>query len=856
MRILHILDHSIPLHSGYTFRTAALLREQRLRGWKTFHLTSPKQGICTVADEEIDGLHFFRTPVRSGWHTWVPLLRERAMMRDLERRIEEVVKQIKPDLLHAHSPVLNALPALAVGRRTGIPVVYEVRAFWEDAAVDHGTTREGSLRYRVTRALETRALRQADHVFTICEGLRADIAARGLPDSKVTVIPNAVDVAAFDAGAAPDAHVLAQLGLQNGLQKRTVIGFIGSFYAYEGLDLLIDALPKVLTRIPNSCLLLVGGGPQEAALKARALALGVGDKVIFTGRVPHHQVQGYYDAVDVLAYPRHSMRLTELVTPLKPLEAMAQQRLFVASDVGGHRELIQHGKTGVLFKAGDAEALAASIVDLLGQPQRWPALKQAGRAFVENVRNWRNSVAAYAPVYERLVPGQSGGTLGRSTLGGSTPGGSTPGQRRPIHVVVLSSLFPSAVQPVAGLFVRERMFRLGQRVNLCVVAPAPWFPLQRVLRFFRPHFRPGAPRHEKQTGFDVWYPRYFSFPGVLKRFDAMLMALGAYPRLWALQRAGRLDLIDAHFAFPDGCAAVLLGRWFGVPVSVTLRGSEVRQARDPYLARRLAAGLHGAQRIFAVAGSLKTVAVNLGIPAEKIEVVGNGVDAERFAPIERSLARTRLQIAANSKVLVSVGGLVPGKGFHRVIEVLPALMQRFPGLVYLVVGGPSLAGDMRAALAAQVERLGLSDHVRFMGQIPPQELAGILSAADVFVLATANEGWANVFLEAMACGLPVVTTEVGGNREVVCSAEVGTLVPFGDAVALREAVATALEHPWDRQAIRRFAERNTWTPRIDQIDSALTAMRSEYLRTPGQAVSLAANQPEAIEPERSPGGQL
>ena len=180
---------------------------------------------------------------------------------------------------------------------------------------------------------------------------------------------------------------------------------------------------------------------------------------------------------------------------------------------------------------------------------------------------------------------------------------------------------------------------------------------------------------------------------------------------------------------------------------------------------------------------------------------------------------------------MSVGGLVPGKGFHRVIEVLPALLQRFPGLVYLVVGGPSLAGDMRAALGAQVAQLGLSEHVRFMGQIAPQDLAGILSAADVFVLATANEGWANVFLEAMACGLPVVTTDVGGNREVVCSAEVGALVPFGDAGGLSDALTAALEHPWDRQAIRRFAERNSWTPRIDQIDAALTAMHQEHRRT-------------------------
>ena len=830
MRILHILDHSIPLHSGYTFRSAALLREQRLRGWETFHLTSPKQGASAAAEQDIDGLHFFRTPLRASWQTKVPLLREWAMMRDLERRIEQVARQIRPDLLHAHSPVLNALPALAVGRHLGIPVVYEVRAFWEDAAVDHGTTREGSLRYRLTRALETRALRQAHHVFTICEGLRADIAGRGLPPGKVTVIPNAVDVAAFDAGAAPDAGVRARLGLR----ESTVIGFIGSFYAYEGLDLLIEALPQVLTRLTSACLLLVGGGPQEAALKARAAALGVGDKVLFTGRVPHGQVQGYYDAVDVLAYPRHSMRLTELVTPLKPLEAMAQQRLFVASDVGGHRELIEHGNTGVLFKAGDAGALADSIVDLLGHPERWPALKKAGREFVENVRNWRNSVAAYAPVYERLAPAHGAAQAITPVSSAVSPALS---QRRPIHVVVLSSLFPSAVQPGAGLFVRERMFRLGQRVHLSVVAPAPWFPLQRLLRVFRPYFRPGAPRYELQSGFDVWYPRYFCFPGVLKSADALLMAWGAYPRLRALKRAGRLDLIDAHFGFPDGCAAVMLGRWLDVPVSVTLRGSEVRQARDPQLARKLAAGLQSAQRIFAVAESLKTVAVNLGVPADKIEVVGNGVDAERFAPIDQSLARARLRLDATQKVLVSVGGLVPGKGFHRVIEVLPVLLKRFPGLVYLVVGGASLAGDMRLELDAQVDRLGLRNHVRFLGQRPPQELAGILSAADVFVLATANEGWANVFLEAMACGLPVVTTDVGGNREVVSNAAVGTLVPFGEPAVLSDAIAAALEHPWDRQAIRLHAERNSWTPRIDQIDAALTALCAEHRGENGAGTS-------------------
>ena len=398
MRILHVLDHSIPLHSGYTFRTAALLREQRARGWQTFHLTSPKHGAADVSEETIDGLHFFRTPTQPS-ASKLPVLGELALMSALTNRLQTVVDQVRPDIIHAHSPVLNALPALKVGRRNGIPVVYEIRAFWEDAAVDHGSTREGSLRYRATRALETRAIRQAGHVFTICEGLRSDIVDRGVPSTKVTVIPNAVDVQGFQLAQAAEPALQARWGLQG----RTVVGFIGSFYAYEGLDLLVAALPLLLKSRPDIVLLLVGGGPQDAALKAQAQALGLGDQVVFTGRVPHAEVNRYYDLIDVLAYPRHSMRLTELVTPLKPLEAMAQGHLFVASDVGGHKELIRHGETGWLFKADDVNALSEAILDMLQHRARWPELRANGRQFVETVRNWRNSVVNYEAPYQALV---------------------------------------------------------------------------------------------------------------------------------------------------------------------------------------------------------------------------------------------------------------------------------------------------------------------------------------------------------------------------------------------------------------------------------------------------------------------
>lgn len=396
MRILHILDHSIPLHSGYTFRTAAILREQRALGWETFHLSSPKQGVTAAMVEEVDGLTFHRTALPPAAASGVAELRQ---MRAVQARIEELARELRPDVLHAHSPVLNAIPAIRAGKKLGIPVVYEIRAFWEDAAVDHGTTAEGSVRYRVTRALETWALKRIDHAFTICEGLRRDIVSRGIPESKVTVIPNAVDVEGFQLSGDADPVLRGQLGLSGA----TVLGFVGSFYAYEGLDLLLEAFPALLQKRPELRLLLVGGGPQDANLKAQALRLGVADKVVFTGRVPHSEVSRFYDQIDLLVYPRHSMRLTELVTPLKPLEAMAQGRLFVASDVGGHRELISDGETGKLFKAGSADALALAIDEMLDHRERWPAMRAAGRHFVEDVRNWKNSVANYAAVYRRLA---------------------------------------------------------------------------------------------------------------------------------------------------------------------------------------------------------------------------------------------------------------------------------------------------------------------------------------------------------------------------------------------------------------------------------------------------------------------
>ncbi|MEJ2533781.1 MAG: glycosyltransferase, exosortase A system-associated [Halioglobus sp.] len=399
MRILHILDHSIPLHSGYTFRTRNILRQQRALGWHTAHVTGLKQGTCSSATETVDGLCFYRTRPGADPLVRLPVFNQWEVVRTLARRIEEVAAIEKPDILHAHSPALNGLAALRAGHKLNLPVVYECRAFWEDAAVDHGTSREWGLRYRLTRALESRVFRQANAVTTICEGLRAEIASRGIPAKKITVIPNAVDTDSFNFGAEADPALQQKLGLTG----KIVVGFIGSFYAYEGIPLLLQALPALRGQHPDLRLLLVGGGPQETEIRAGIEKQGLQGAVILTGRVPHEQVQDYYNLVDIFAYPRLPMRLTDLVTPLKPLEAMAQGRLVVASDVGGHRELVRHGDTGMLFAAGDADALAAAVNDLLARREDWQAIRERGRRFVEQERTWPLSVARYEGVYEGLT---------------------------------------------------------------------------------------------------------------------------------------------------------------------------------------------------------------------------------------------------------------------------------------------------------------------------------------------------------------------------------------------------------------------------------------------------------------------
>ncbi len=396
-RILHVLDHSLPLHSGYTFRTRAIMKAQAGAGWDVAGLTGVRHyqhGIVPdAADEMAEGLHFYRTPILP---SGPPLLREWGEVQALSNRIIALHAEWPFDLIHAHSPALNGLAGARAAKKLGLPFVYEIRAFWEDAAVGNGTGREGSVRYRLTRALENHVVKRADRVAVICEGLRTDLVARGVAADKIFVSPNGVDMELFGNPPPPDTALADDLGLRD----KAVIGYIGSFYDYEGIDDLIAAIPLMTI---DAHLLLVGGGPMEGALRAQAEASPARDRIHFVGRVPHEEVERYYSLVDILVYPRKAMRLTELVTPLKPLEAMAQGRLVAASSVGGHRELIHDGVTGTLFAPNDPAAAARAIDGLLSDRSLWPERRATAKAFVAKERNWQKNIVRYDPVYHLLL---------------------------------------------------------------------------------------------------------------------------------------------------------------------------------------------------------------------------------------------------------------------------------------------------------------------------------------------------------------------------------------------------------------------------------------------------------------------
>ncbi len=396
-------------------------------------------------------------------------------------------------------------------------------------------------------------------------------------------------------------------------------------------------------------------------------------------------------------------------------------------------------------------------------------------------------------------------------------------------ILVLSSLFPRKERPFAGTFVKERMFRLGKHLPVTVISPVPWFPLQSLFRMIKPGYRLGACKTEIQQGVQVHFPRFLALPGIGRCFDGFFMALSCY----FLVRKWDFDIIDAHFSYPEGSAASWLAKWCHKPFSITLRGTEVPHSQEVVRRNQLISSWDQASHIFSVSTSLKQLAVRLGAERQKISVVGNGVDCQSFYPVEREQTRAGLGIKEQDQVLITVAGLVPRKGFHRVINLLPQLPAN---VKYLIVGGESAEGDYSEVLRDLVKRLSLRDRVLFLGPTEKAKLKPLLSAADLFVLASSNEGWANVILESMACATPVLASDVGGNKEVICQPELGAIFPLDDEHALLEGVKRCLEKNWSAQPLLQYAAENSWDHRIKQLKSRFIYMhQSNQQPLPGLA---------------------
>ncbi len=396
MKVLHVLDHSLPLQSGYTFRTRAILKAQQALGIEVRGITGVRHFEEGPDHEIVDGLNFHRT---SGQASGPAGLREWREIGALAQSIEQLATEWQPDIIHAHSPALCGLAGVRAAKKLDIPMVYEIRAFWEDAAVGNGTGSEGSVKYNLTRALENRVVGNADAVFTICDGLREDLIDRGFDGGRIGIMRNGVDLSLFGDVPEPDEPLRKELGIGKG----PIIGFIGSFYDYEGLDDLIAAMPELIAEHPEARLLMVGGGPMADALRQQAQSSEAADAIKFVGRVPHSEVERYYSLCDVMAYPRKAMRLTELVTPLKPLEAMAQRRLVAASDIGGHRELMRDGETGVLFAPDNPSACAQSLSRLITQKDQWDDFRTNGIAHIRANHDWAKNARRYQDVYQVLL---------------------------------------------------------------------------------------------------------------------------------------------------------------------------------------------------------------------------------------------------------------------------------------------------------------------------------------------------------------------------------------------------------------------------------------------------------------------
>jgi teichuronic acid biosynthesis glycosyltransferase TuaC len=370
-----------------------------------------------------------------------------------------------------------------------------------------------------------------------------------------------------------------------------------------------------------------------------------------------------------------------------------------------------------------------------------------------------------------------------------------------LRVLTLSTVFPSVGHPGRGGFVRERIRNMAMGASVTVLAPVPFFS--------RASHRTLAISTVEDDPFRVLAPKWI-YPPLIGWMNPVWLFLRLLWPAARLRRVSRYQIIDSHFGFPDGCAATLLAAVFRCPFTVTLRGSEVLHAEYPLRRQAMRFAFQRAARIIAVSERLRKFAIDLGAEPAKVKTIPNGVDTARFFPRDQGESRRKYGLPLDRQIILSAGHLIELKGHHRVVRALAGLHRRGIAVDLVIVGGPGEVRSYEKEIRQTVTELGLEKHVHFLGQVPQQEIAELMAAADLFCLGSSREGWPNVVNESLACGLPVVATDVGAIPQMIPSESYGMIVPAGDAAALENALEKALLRNWDRGAIAEWGKSRSW----------------------------------------------
>ncbi len=377
-----------------------------------------------------------------------------------------------------------------------------------------------------------------------------------------------------------------------------------------------------------------------------------------------------------------------------------------------------------------------------------------------------------------------------------------------IRILSICTVFPNANEPLLGTFVNSRLQALADLMEPVVLAPVAALDYSNPQRRILSNWKLPSARIEGKL--QVFHPKWFYPPGG-GFLNPVFLASALRPLASRLHAQYRFSLIDAHFGFPEGIASATLARSLHLPYAVTLRGNETSHAQNPRIRSRIAETLRGADRVICVSDSLRRFALSLGAPPGRLRTIPIGIDDSIFHPRDRAACRARHQLPTDARIILSAGYLIERKGHHRLVSALSEMPRQFDDAIVVIVGAPGREGQAEGTIRSMIAKMGLGNRVRMLGHVPPATLAELMSAADVFCLASSREGWPNVLNEAMACGAPVVSTDVGGAHELVRSNDLGTIVPVDDPLALRLALQEALDARSDRERIARWASGRSWS---------------------------------------------